>query len=1109
MKYAVRRRKRIVSLVLGLVLILGSAVGPFAMGATVAEGEGGAGVLNPSISSISLSGSEGNSIIVDSPTTFNMTVYASDIKSLRVVFMEEGHPENETITTEYADASTEPTTPGLFSLTASVDSNVKNTAHLIKRIDYVDLNGESGDFTRASEYPAIISTGIMVSVNIPPARPTITSITLDNKSEGISYSANQAANAQAKVTFSDNTLSYVASGAVQKKNGDNYESLTNYNFNFVKEADGNNYVGTLNLPTETGEYRVLVSATYGNESISLDSKDISFSITAPGQSGDPNKPTMTVHFNSSQSNRVFKQDEKVTLSATFKDGELAKISSVNYTIKKGGNAVTDHNNVSLMKGTTGFSREITIPGTIGEDYTLEVSATSLEGTPNPDSPTPVQFSVVSKVSENPHSIVFTSVKFSNNAQEIGSIAPGRELNFSAVITSSHEITNAQAIVFNASGNGVGNPVILTKGTDNLYTGKITTPENVGFYGITLSATANGETVNNTALSFNVVRENPVDTLLRLKVELTSNSLVGNSNGQIFTEGGTVKVTITSENANARFTNNSITAWISANNGTPNTSITLNKITSGTYANRRYEGTFTAGVPLASNFYYTITNAEFPYTIVGGTGGIVPPEPVAYTTASNKPYIRTGNLTAMYSASSNSNVGVSPGSLIEGNVITYEAKLDNYSGVNSVNLEFTNRSGMTGYNINIPLSKVNSTGLFRGKYTITRNNTGFTYDLNKITYKTSSGSTSYDMDNYPIYGHAFTVSNHQHTFGGAYQYNSEEHWQNSTCNAEHPGQIIMGNRAKHSYTSAIITPATQTTAGTRRYTCTVCGYTYNATIPATGTALSATTIDTIRNMANGTRAIIAFGSDYVISSDVFSALRGTTKEVEFQSNNKVSWIFRGQDITGTAKAININTEISSAQSNTSPYASYIRNLVGKQPTVIIDFAANGNLPGRATVRVPLNTAMLNALGGNKTGLKVQYYNAATNRLEDVANNVSVFGSGNNSYVEFAITHNSSYIITKEGSQSGNTNSGGTNNNTNSGNTNNTTNSGNTNNTTNSGNTNVNSGNKKPTTTTTVINRVIHKVSPKTMDGGYGMLWVAMFMVGVLLVISSLCMTKLEE
>jgi hypothetical protein len=59
--------------------------------------------------------------------------------------------------------------------------------------------------------------------------------------------------------------------------------------------------------------------------------------------------------------------------------------------------------------------------------------------------------------------------------------------------------------------------------------------------------------------------------------------------------------------------------------------------------------------------------------------------------------------------------------------------------------------------------------------------------------------------------------HECNPSSTYTYNTEQHWQTCTCGAEF-------NKAGHTYTKSVETPATCTTKGTSKYSC-ICGYSY--------------------------------------------------------------------------------------------------------------------------------------------------------------------------------------------------------------------------------------------------------------------------------------------
>lgn len=66
--------------------------------------------------------------------------------------------------------------------------------------------------------------------------------------------------------------------------------------------------------------------------------------------------------------------------------------------------------------------------------------------------------------------------------------------------------------------------------------------------------------------------------------------------------------------------------------------------------------------------------------------------------------------------------------------------------------------------------------------------------------------------------------HTHTAGNVWKHDSSEHWHECTsC-----GKKV--NTANHTYSIRVTLEPTETTTGTRAYTCTVCGYSYYETIP---------------------------------------------------------------------------------------------------------------------------------------------------------------------------------------------------------------------------------------------------------------------------------------
>ena len=90
------------------------------------------------------------------------------------------------------------------------------------------------------------------------------------------------------------------------------------------------------------------------------------------------------------------------------------------------------------------------------------------------------------------------------------------------------------------------------------------------------------------------------------------------------------------------------------------------------------------------------------------------------------------------------------------------------------------------------------------------------------------------------------------------------------------------------------------------------------------------------------------------------------------------------------------------------AQEIQEKLDDQSAVVLKFAENGELPGKATIQVKVDYAMREYLGTGEP-LCVYYFNNQTGKLELIAENLVVI---NDTYVEFAITHCSYYVLTQK-------------------------------------------------------------------------------------------------
>ena len=136
-------------------------------------------------------------------------------------------------------------------------------------------------------------------------------------------------------------------------------------------------------------------------------------------------------------------------------------------------------------------------------------------------------------------------------------------------------------------------------------------------------------------------------------------------------------------------------------------------------------------------------------------------------------------------------------------------------------------------------------------------------------------------------------------------------------------------------------------------------------------------------------------DSVISSELFNSIKGTKKKIIINyKENQI--VFCGNDIE-ESKSID-----ASISTNIVKKDDEISKLIDNG--VVVNFSSNGNLPGKALVRVKITDEMKNTFGNSK--IYVYYYNEDSNKFNTITDNISA----NNGYYEFTINHNSRYVLT---------------------------------------------------------------------------------------------------
>ena len=144
--------------------------------------------------------------------------------------------------------------------------------------------------------------------------------------------------------------------------------------------------------------------------------------------------------------------------------------------------------------------------------------------------------------------------------------------------------------------------------------------------------------------------------------------------------------------------------------------------------------------------------------------------------------------------------------------------------------------------------------------------------------------------------------------------------------------------------------------------------------------------------------ISADANPIISEELFNTIKGTDKKLIITYHDN-QLIFEGNNIS-TSKSIDVSVTTSSIEST-----SDIGKLVNDG--IVLDFASNGDLPGKATAKIKITEEMKNKLGNGK--VYVYYYNVDNNNFIEIDTKVKKTNDG---YYEFDINHNSEYILVNE-------------------------------------------------------------------------------------------------
>lgn len=152
-----------------------------------------------------------------------------------------------------------------------------------------------------------------------------------------------------------------------------------------------------------------------------------------------------------------------------------------------------------------------------------------------------------------------------------------------------------------------------------------------------------------------------------------------------------------------------------------------------------------------------------------------------------------------------------------------------------------------------------------------------------------------------------------------------------------------------------------------------------------------------NAPSGSEITINADSNTLINEELFNAIKGKNKKLVINyKDNQI--VFNGRDIDDS-KTIDISMTVDTVSSNEN-----INKLVSNG--IVVNFPDNGNLPGKALIRVKATDEVDKVLNDS---VFVYVYNESTNDFCVVDTSVKKSSDG---YYEFTITHNSDYLIVNE-------------------------------------------------------------------------------------------------
>lgn len=140
---------------------------------------------------------------------------------------------------------------------------------------------------------------------------------------------------------------------------------------------------------------------------------------------------------------------------------------------------------------------------------------------------------------------------------------------------------------------------------------------------------------------------------------------------------------------------------------------------------------------------------------------------------------------------------------------------------------------------------------------------------------------------------------------------------------------------------------------------------------------------------------------IVKGSILSSIKGQDRSITFVNKADdgtvlASWTFNGKLINKNVESIDLTIKF------TSPIQKEIKKI--SEDGMIISFSHHGDLPGKTTIKVKVDSTWLQ--GKNKDKLNLYYYNPEAKKLEAIAKDLKVDSEG---YVQFELEHCSDYVL----------------------------------------------------------------------------------------------------